>query len=149
MSDESELAPEAGHEVVADAEQAEGQVQDQTAEAVTDEAKAEEDKKTRHTGAPRRYRAQVHNLREELSSANRQLAEAEAKLRRMDLREPTEADHPDITDLIAAKAEYRLDKRAASEIEAEAEAARAEIAAHCSSRRRHHETAMDRAGPRS
>ena len=124
MSDETASALEADLSVVADAEQAEGQVQDQTAEAETDEAKAEEEKKTRAQERRERDKAYKQHLRESLAAAEARAAEAEARLRKMALKEPTEAEYPDIADLIAAKAEYRLDKRAASEIEAEAAAAR-------------------------
>ena len=135
MSDESALAPEAGPEVVTDAEQAEGQVQDQTAEAVTDEAKAEDEKKSRAQERREREKAYKQHLREGRDEAEKRAADAEA--RRLKIvtagqseREPTEAEYPDYADLIAAKALWRFGRsqteRQAAEAEAEANAARTE-----------------------
>ena len=93
MSDESALAPEAGPEVVTDAEQAEGQVQDQTAEAVTDEAKAEDEKKSRAQERREREKAYKQHLREGRDEAEKRVGHLYSKVL---VTEARVAERPDL-----------------------------------------------------
>lgn len=136
MNDESALAQEAGPEVVTEAQEAEGQVEDQTAEAAEPVATDEEtEAKSKAAARRERDKAYKERLRTDREAAEARARDAEAKLQSLyraaqAQAEPTEATISDPFELAAAKALWMQNRnnlaQSAAEIKEQAEAARAE-----------------------
>ena len=113
MNDNDVSAQGADPEVVTEAEVAEGQVQDQTAETGEAEADpAEEERKSRAKERRERHKAYQQRLQDDLAEARRQAESAEARRQKVleagrRFSEPTEADYQDPTELAAARAIWR------------------------------------------
>lgn len=143
MTDEVQVAPEATPEVVqpeaveAEAAEApestEGQEQDPPAEVKADEPEAEE--KTASQKRRERRKAHEAQLRERAEKAEAKQKEAEAKLARFEEANnntpPSEADFQDYNEYLMAAAAWQagqqFDQRQRSEVQREADTARAEI----------------------
>lgn len=134
MSDEQELAPEAGQEVVADAQAAEGQVKDQTAEDQTDgeqpDEESEDEKRRKESAKERRDRDKAYKqrLRDEADSARKRADEAESR-RESIIRAGQQGEAPrreqfsDPAEYVAAQAIWKWQQSAAQHAAGEANSA--------------------------
>lgn len=131
MSDEQELTQEVGQDVVADANEAEGQVKDQTAEDQTDgekpEQESEDEKRRKESAKERRERDKAYKqrLRDEATNSRRHAEEAE---RRRDAiiragqqgQAPARDQFSDPAEYAAARAVWQYQRSAAENMAGEA-----------------------------